>query len=217
MEAHQIPHWDQMDNPRDEKVIQKIKHKKLSTRTSDPREGTNKCRLCGRCKESITHLPKCRKLKPIMDFVRKLWEAMGKTSDEHKSLTWLFGITANDEALTESERAILIVFWRVVYRRMTLLSLKKRKFNKASVIQELAFEIMKRILAFQIERRRFYFRRKHVHKSTEQPKYYLPEKFAEQVAQMGKLDLRTGRLTVKPEIKKLLYEQKVWRKLDEDG
>ena len=53
--------------------------------------------------------------------------------------------------------------------------------------------------------------------SMEQPKYYLPEKFGEQVAQMGKLGLRTGRLTVKLEIKKLLYEQKVWRKLDEDG
>ena len=71
---------------------------------------------------------------------------MGKTSNEHKSLTWLFGITANDKALTEAERAILIVFWRVVYRRMTMLSLKKRKFNKTSVIRELAFEIMKRIL-----------------------------------------------------------------------
>ena len=83
-----------------------------------------------------------------MDFVRKIWKAMRANFTEHKDLTWLFGITAEGKPLNENERAILFLFWRVIYRRMQFLDRKKCTFKTKPITREISYEFMKRILNF---------------------------------------------------------------------
>ena len=76
---------------------------------------------------------------------------------------------------------------------------------------------MRRIQAFQISRRNFFFKRKFAHKAGEKRKYYLPEDLADKVAQVGELNTRTGYLKVNPGIRKLLFQQKVWKRTPEES
>ena len=73
---------------------------------------------------------------------------------------------------------------------------------------------MSRILAYQSARRRFYMKNKCAGFRDDQetvPRTSLPKKLAERVAQLGTLDTATGRIKIRPALKKILKTNKVWR------
>ena len=74
--------------------------------------------------------------------------------------------------------------------------------------------LMSRILAFQAARRRFYMKNKDAGFRDDEetiPRTSLPKKMADRVAQLGTLNLKTGRIKVRPALKKILKKHKVWR------
>ena len=74
--------------------------------------------------------------------------------------------------------------------------------------------LMSRILAVQAARRRFYMKNKCAGFRDDEetiPRTSLPKKLAERYAQLGTLDLVTGRIKIRPALKKILKKKKVWR------
>ena len=93
---------------------------------------------------------------------------------------------------------------------MQLKDRKNIKLNIESAKRELAYALMKRILNFQMQKRRFYMSRKNSTLPTEKSKHILPEEAAARYSGIGKLNVRTGRLTVNHGIRDILKEYGVW-------
>ena len=201
-----------LTSPRDERVAQKILHKNLRLRNSDPEKKHLNCRLCRTQKESIMHFPICVALKPLRLFALKLLTALGFNIDKlHNRKTWLFGIDSDNEPLSVIQRAVRHIYLRVVYRNMQRQELDGIKFNAVSATREIAYEFMKRIQNFQMTRLRFYNNRKNATLPSEKNRAHLPKSAARKVMQLGKLHLNTGFLEVNPEIVKILKDQQVWK------
>ena len=64
---------------------------------------------------------------------------------------------------------------------------------------------MSRIMAYQHNRRKFFMQRRFSHLV-----HILPRAAAAKVADLGKLNVRNGRLTIHPRVSKILKKYKVW-------
>ena len=115
--------------------------------------------------------------------------------------TFGFGIKADGKPWGKGLRAVLALFWRVIYRHMTALEEDKTPFHEPSVCKDLARMIMRMILNYQIEKRTFCLSRKFSKKTS-----VLPSKVASQVAHLGDLDCRTGKLTLHKGLSDILSE-----------
>ena len=169
----------------------------------------------------MDHIPVCAKLEPYRRTVLKLLDAVGCDAAKiHPTVTWLLGVTWDDDPrkcapLSELERAILILSWRVLYRHMTLLDLgKTRKIKLKSVRKDLGRVLMDRILAFQQEKQNFYLLNVCAgqHPNSNMSRAHIPEKTICKVSQLGKLNDHTGELIVKPTLRKALRSLGAWKK-----
>ena len=210
-----------LTSPADERVALKIKHRGLFLRGTNSKAKKTKCRFCHKTKETMDHLPVCPNLEPYRKTVLKLLAAVDcDVANIHPTVTWLLGITWNNDPktcnpLTELERAILIISWRVLYRHMTLLDLgKTKKIKMKSLQKDLGRTLMSRILAFQQEKRDFYLTNKCAgyRQDTGLLRIQLQEKEVEKVSQLGALNDETGELIVKPTLRKALRSLEAWKR-----
>ena len=200
-----------LTSPRDNKVAQKILHKKLFLRNADSNANNKKCRFCNKVTESIRHVPMCPETLPLRKLAFRFMGAMGYNTEKlHTLKTWIFGINEDNKPLTEPQRDVRLLTLRVLYRHMQLKDRKNIKLNIESAKRELAYALMKRILNFQMQKRRFYMSRKNSTLPTEKSKHILPEEAAARYSGIGKLNVRTGRLTVNHGIRDILKEYGVW-------
>ena len=144
--------------------------------------------------------------------------AVGLNSDDlhYHPKMWMFGLKANNIPLSEEERDIRLLFLRILYRRMQLKDNQQIKFSSEQASRELAYELMKRIQNFQMERQRFHMSRKDVvlkHGMGARSKHVLPKSAAERVQALGKLNTRTGVMTINQKLRTILKKQKVWAPL----
>ena len=137
----------------------------------------------------------------------------------HPQVSWLFGITwdgnpENSRILPEAARAVIMLYWRVLYKYMVLKDLKKiSKFKMDAMVRDLGRSVMSRILAFQKSRQRFYMKRKCAgDRPNGDSSTILPKSYAAKVAEIGKLDTTTGRLKVNPEVTRALIVLGVWQR-----
>ena len=107
---------------------------------------------------------KCGKTGKFRRFAISLMIAVGLNSDDlhYHPKMWMFGLKANNIPLSEEERDIRLLFLRILYRRMQLKDNQQIKFSSEQASRELAYELMKRIQNFQMERQRFHISRKDV-------------------------------------------------------
>ena len=204
----------------DEKVMQKIKHRALFLKGADSKAKNKKCRICRGTRETIIHLSRCVLLKPLKRAAESIIQAMGSdTTLWHPQVSWLFGITwdgkpKNSKILPEAARAVIMLYWRVVYKHMVLKDLKKiSKFKMDAMVRDLGRSVMSRILAFQITRQRFYMKRKSAgDRPNGYPSSSLVKSYPTKVAEIGKLDIITGRLKVNPELSRALKVLGVWQR-----
>ena len=114
---------------KDEKVIQKIMHKNLFLHSRDPSAKSKNCRVCKHHTENTEHVATCPDLRKVRDFARKLLHSIGSDLSSHDPLvTWLFASTMEDKIakpLSETERAIVCLYWRALYKNLCLKDAKK--------------------------------------------------------------------------------------------
>jgi len=207
-------------NPRDEKTMQKILHRGLFLRSRDSKARNKNCRVCRRRPETTAHLPICPRMRAARQLVTSLWEEMGVQPEQiDVRATWLFGLIYKDasekkptQPLGPCQRALLVLYWRVIYKHMTLQEMKRRTFITTTVSKDIGRHFMARILAYQATRRRFYQNKKHAGTKGGRPAHELPQKAAQQIAPIGELKLETGKLTIRKEIRRILKGIGVWRR-----
>ena len=139
--------------------------------------------------------------------------------DHDTNITFLFGITwplngDDPKPLSEAERAVLYIYWRVIHRHFTLHDLRKiSKIDVKKIMRDICYLLMTRILALQRARQLFYMRNKCAgERPNGAPKTSLPKKLGIRLSQIGTLDLHTGRISIQPALIKILKKHKVWRR-----
>ena len=107
--------------------------------------------------------------------------------------------------------ALLRIMWRVIYKHFTKAEHEKKKFIPKTVTRDILRLFMSRVLAFQHNRRNFYLQRRF----SSLPKV-LPKKAVNRLAHLGKLNKRTGKFKIKPEIIEIFKEYEVWTDFDKE-
>ena len=95
----------------------KLLHRALQTRSRDSTITIQSCRLCGNDKETMLHLLTCGRVRKVQDALAPLLQAVGVSAIDAYA-TWLFGLCPRGTLLREAPRALIRIFWRVVYRHM---------------------------------------------------------------------------------------------------
>eukprot|EP00965_Chrysotila_dentata_P257916 6213043-Pleurochrysis_carterae.AAC.1 len=193
-----------LTTPTDEKVWFKLIHRGLMV---NGKESVNKnCRLCNHSNESQLHLMHCPTLNIIKQFVTQLLQAAGlDPSLIHPELTWLLGMTKAGRLLDPAYHAIIRIHWRHVYAAMVRVKYDGETFSPSRIKSDIARTFLTRILAYQYERRMWFFKRRHSHAGN----YRLPESAARQVQHIGDLRLTDGAFTVKTAVIHVIEQQGV--------
>ena len=189
-------------------------HNQLFVRSRDSKQRDKRCRVCRASPEKIPHLAKCSKTRKPRYLIHELWDLMGlpvsETAGSEK--IWLLGLTNENKPLGECQRALLALYWRVNYKHLTLQDMKKTKYHATTVCKDLGRVFMSRILAYQSERRRHFLAKKHAGTRNGRPLSDLHPSEAMRIAPIGELDIETGKLKIRKEIKQILKDLGVWRK-----
>ena len=92
---------------------------------------------------------------------------MGCNRGNHDTdITFLFGITWSpggdkSKPLSEAERAVLYIYWRVIRKHFTLRDLRKiSKIDIKTIKRDICYMLMSRILALQRSRQMFHTKKK---------------------------------------------------------
>eukprot|EP00965_Chrysotila_dentata_P170426 5625245-Pleurochrysis_carterae.AAC.1 len=125
------------------------------------------------------------------------------TSLIHPELTWLLGMTKTGQLLDPAHHAVIRIHWRHVYAAMVRLKYDGEAFSPARIKTDIARTFLTRIMAYQYERRLWFYRRRHSHAGN----HRLPKSAAQQVKAIGELRLSDGTLTVKTSVKSVIEQQ----------
>ena len=110
---------------------------------------------------------------------------------------WLFCCDNNWKPMEDATRMVIRLYWRVAYHHLTMVTTDRKPFNAGQgAVKDLNRQVMARILAYQLQRRNFYLKRRF---SILQ--HHLPMKANKLARQLGSLDLATGSLKIKPSLK----------------
>ena len=107
--------------------------------------------------------------------------------------------------LSSASKALLRIMWRTTYAHFVKVSTAHKQFNPASVARDTFRRFMSRIMAFQDIKRKFYLQRRY----SNLPRV-LPRKAAMEVADIGELECRTGRLKIHNSVRTIFKKYKVW-------
>ena len=110
-----------------------ILHRALYTRHINPehiRNLTTNCRLCGKTKERIEHLPNCPKLKPIWDRSLKL---IARKTARPIDRTRLLLLGIANPPLPDSHSDFHLILWKFILIHFTLADLQRKPFDVDSV------------------------------------------------------------------------------------
>ena len=196
-----------LTNPKDENVwLVGILHRHLYLRSKQTTV-SQRCRLCGYVKESISHIVQyCRKITAVKSKICRMLRAMGTSTSDIKGIqTWVFGLNTDKKLLPSPCRALIRIMWRTIYIHMTKQEAELKKFHVPSVVKEIYRRFMARILAYQKRRHEFYVLRV----NTKLP-CKLPNSAAKEISPVGDLDCDNGALTIKKDIQKIMKQNKVW-------
>jgi len=174
---------------------------------ADKKATNKKCKLCNFWHENQSHILKCRQLATIKKLIYEVSEAMGTSRRElMHTYGWLFNTNKEGtKSLNPTICALIRIYWRTVYRNLTHKKREKVKFNPYRVKQEILRHLMSRILAYQSEKQIFNMMRKY-----SSLQHILPKKAADLVSPLGNLNVKTGTLTIKNELKTIFKKYKVW-------
>ena len=119
--------------------------------------------------------------------------------------TFGFGLDMEGKVFSPLIIALIILFWRTIYRHMMRVENENIRFHAPTVCSDLARAYMSCILNYQLERRDFYLSRRNTPRQE-----VLPITAVNQVSGWGELDRYTGRLDINSNLINLFTEHKVW-------
>ena len=197
---------------RDRKTIHKLLHRSLHLRGTDSKAANKRCRACGRCRESLKHFTECRMSHPIRLEAIRYIKSMGiDVNLIDPQLSWLTMLDTNLKILPPMARTIIVITNRVIYRHLTAVDGQpSRPWDTMNVMRDISAYLMKRILAFQQERRNYYLLWQH--QKFRQQGTALPKSMLKFYSPIGKLDTTTGSLEVNDAVVALLKKAKCWKK-----
>ena len=207
-----------LTTPKDENTWWKLLHRALHTRSRDSTLTIQSCRLCGSDKETMLHLLTCLRVRKVQDALAPLLQAVGVSATDTYA-TWLFGLCPRGKLLREAPRALIRIFWRVVYRHMVRKEIDRVQFVTELVVKDIAHTFMTRILHTQMERQRFNLKRVEAQNKDRPNDYitHLPRSLAERYSDIGVLDLPTGYLEIHDGVIDFLKAQGVWSDFNSPG
>ena len=205
-------------NPKDEHTwLVGLMHRDLFVRSKDRSAPSKRCRLCKGKKESIDHFAiHCKVINKVKQRIRQMLVALGHNKKALRLSPkyikpWLSTMEIDDPdsgktiKLSSASKALLRIMWRTTYAHFVKVSTAHKPFNPASVARDTFRRFMSRIMAFQDIKRKFYLQRRYS---------YLPRvlsrKAAKEVADIGKLECRTGRLKIRNSVREIFKKYKVW-------
>ena len=131
---------------------------------------------------------------------------MGVQKDDiHPIYTWIFNLNADLKPLSKSAQAFLRIALRTLYRHLTHVEVNGAPINKDRIKRDIASDVMSRTLAYQLYRRNYYLDKV----NTNIPSHRSHSEVAN-LRPIGELDYNTGRLTIRPAIRRLLKKAKVY-------
>ena len=123
-----------------------------------------------------------------------------------------FGLDKDNKVITcKASLSLLRLFWRVMYRHLTRISEDSLStwyvdnHIAEAMCKDLARTFMAKILTYQLIRRDFYRKRRF---SKYQEK--LPQKAAVEIAPIGRLNTKRGKLTIRPGLISIFKYYKCW-------
>ena len=196
-------------NPTDEKSSHKLLCRKLSVDNNDSRVASKNCRICKQHIGSQSHHLTCEGMEKPKKFATRMLIASGvKRKSILPRTTWLACINKRGKQLPNFGKAIIRLFRRVNYRHFTTVVTDNLPYDPDRVIADLARIIMARILSVQYGLQKFIVSRRHTPlKKVLPPSINNPKK----LGGIGKIDIFTGKLTIKKKIRRILINQGVWR------
>jgi len=118
-----------------------IMHRAFFTNPHNPKVGTDKCRLCGSCRESIAHFGECKCLKPAFELMRKFDK--GERWDD--PVLNLFGQHKNKGIIPLGVSLVHFTIWKFILIHMTQLSIEKKPFVCTNVIEQAKKRVKRKI------------------------------------------------------------------------
>ena len=118
-----------------------ILHRHLWTNPHNPNAPSEKCRLCGLCRESVQHLGGCVTLKPIYEELR-LIDGGDRWDDPTLNLLGQF---KNKKTIPPGVSLVHFIVWKFILIHMTHLSLHKTPFRVEEVLKQAKGRISRKI------------------------------------------------------------------------
>ena len=149
-----------------------------------------------------------------MDILRAMGVAPASANlAEHDPQFWLFCCDKNWNVLSDATRMVIRLYWRVAYHHLTMVTTNRKPFNAGQgAVKDLNRQVMARILAYQLQRRNFYLKRRY-----NVLQHVLPTKADKVARQVGTLDLYTGSLKIKRSLKEHFQKfEAIWNTLPGD-
>ena len=152
----------------------------------------------------------CKGLAPVKHRIYQLASVLGTPRSELLSpKAWIFGLNSADKLLHPFVRALLRLYWRIVYRHLTQQEREGIKFYSPRVSQEILRTYMARVLAHQHSLYLFSTSRRY----TCLPKV-LPAAAVTLNSPLGTLDVDTGRLDLSDDFKAFMIKHDVFTDFD---
>ena len=117
----------------------------------------------------------------------------------------MFNLYSNFKPINMPAQAFMRIALRALYRHLTQLEVNGTPINKQRIKRDIAHDFMARILACQLYRRNYYLDKVNTNIPTDRPMAEVSR-----LAPLGDLDCVTGRLAIRPAVRRLLKKAGVW-------
>ena len=133
-----------------------VMHNSLLTNPHNPEAISPMCRLCGRCRESLTHFGECIKIKPIFEWLRHIdggvrWnDQLLNLMGQHHSITRVLSplpVEASPSSGIIPPGISLVHFctWKFILIHLTLASLNGQPFMTDTILSQIRRRIRRKI------------------------------------------------------------------------